>query len=174
MNRIRLSLKFWNLLIISLLLNGCGYHLVGTGSSLPSHLKTLSISVFTNSSSEPEIHRELTSNIIDSFITDGRLKVVRKGQSDMVMKGNLYYYDLKAVSFSSSDFASDYIVELGVDVEVIDKVNDKPYLKNKFKTKWDYKATSDIVDTESARLAALEEAYKELGNRLVSLLIDQF
>ncbi|MBT5549490.1 MAG: hypothetical protein HOJ79_03325 [Nitrospina sp.] len=174
MNRIRLSLKFWNLLIISLLLNGCGYHLVGTGSSLPPHLKSISIPVFSNSSSEPEIHRELTSNIIDSFISDGRLKVVRKGESDMVMKGTLYYYDLKAVSFSSSDFVSDYIVELGVDVEVIDKVNDKPYIKNKFKTKWDYKATSDIVDTESARLAALEEAYKELGNRLVSLLIDQF
>jgi hypothetical protein len=174
MNRIRLSLKFLNLLVISLLLNGCGYHLVGTGSSLPPHLKTLSIPVFSNSSSEPEIHRELTSNIIDSFISDGRLKVVRKGKSDMVMKGTLYYYDLKAVSFSSSDFVSDYIVELGVDVEVIDKIKDKAYIKNKFKTKWDYKATSDIVDTESARLAALEEAYKELGNRLVSLLIDQF
>jgi hypothetical protein len=174
MNRNGSLLKICVLLIISLLLNGCGYHLVGTGSSLPPHLKTLSIPVFSNSSSEPEIHRELTSNIIDSFITDGRLKIVRKGISNMVMEGNLYYYDLKAVSFSSNDFASDYIVELGVDVEVIDKVNDKLYIKNKFKTKWDYRATSDIVDTESARLAALEEAYKELGNRLVSLLIDQF
>jgi len=148
--------------------------LVGTGSSLPSHLKTLSIPVFTNSSSEPEIHRQLTSSIINSFITDGRLKIVRKGNSDMVMKGSLFYYDLRAVSFSSSDFASDYIVKLDVEVEVIDKVNDKPYIKNKFPIKWDYKATSDIVDTETARLTALEEAYKELGNRLVSLLIDQF
>jgi hypothetical protein len=174
MNRIRFSLIFCSLLAIALLLNGCGYHLVGTGSSLPPHLKTLSIPVFSNSSSEPEIHRELTSNIIDSFITDGRLKIVRKGDSDMVMKGTLYYYDLRAVSFSSSDFVSDYIVELGVDVVVIDKINDQPYIKNKFKTKWDYRATSDIVDTESARLAALEEAYQELGNRLVSLLIDQF
>ena len=53
-------------------------------------------------------------------------------------------------------------------------VNYYANFKNKFKTKWDYRATSDIIDTESARLAALEEAYKELGNRLVSLLIDQF
>jgi hypothetical protein len=174
MNHSKLSFKFWALLSFTILLNSCGYHLVGTGSSLPPHLKTLSIPVFNNISTEPEIHRELTSNIIDSFITDGRLKVIRKGNSDMVMRGTLYYYDLKAVSFSSSDFASDYIVELGVDVEVIDKINDKLYIKNKFKTKWDYRATSDIIDTESARLAALEEAYKELGNRLVSLLIDQF
>ena len=172
MSHPRLSFLF--LILLALLLNGCGYHLVGTGSSLPSHLKTLSIPEFSNSSSEPGIHRELTSNIIDSFITDGRVKIVRKGNSDMVMKGNLYYYDLKAASFSSNDFVSDYIVELGVEIEVIDKVNDKSYLKNKFKTKWDYKATSDIIDTESARLAALEEAYIVLGNRLVSLLIDQF
>ena len=174
MKQIWVPFKFWILLGFALLLNGCGYHLVGTGSSMPSHLKTLSIPLFTNSSSEPEIHRELTSSIINSFITDGRIKFVRKGNSDMVMKGSLFYYDLRAVSFSSSDFASDYIVKLGVEVEVIDKVNDKSYMKYKGTTKWDYKATSDIVDTESARLAALEEAYKELGNRLVSLLIDQF
>ena len=174
MKQVRLPFKFWILFGIALLLNGCGYHLVGTGSSLPSHLKTLFIPLFANSSSEPEIHRELTSAIINSFITDGRLKIVRKGNSDMVMKGSLFYYDLRAASFTSSDFASDYIVKLGVEVEVIDKVNDKLYIKNKFPIKWDYRATSDIVDTESARLAALEEAYKELGNRLVSLLIDQF
>ncbi len=168
----RIPFKFW--ILLALLLSGCGYHLVGTSSSLPPHLKTLFIPVFTNSSTEPEIHRELTSAIIDSYVTDGRLKVVRKGQADMVMKGNLFYYELEAVSFSSNDFALDYIVKLGVDIEVIDKVDNKPYLKRKFKTKWDYKASDDIVDTESARFTALGKAYNELGNRLVSLLIDQF
>ena len=61
-----------------------------------------------------------------------------------------------------------------MDVEVIDKVNNKPYLKQNLKTEWNYTATSDIVDTESARLVALEEAYRVLGNRLVSLLVNQF
>jgi outer membrane lipopolysaccharide assembly protein LptE/RlpB len=167
-----LSFKLW--LLFTLLLNGCGYHLIGTGSTLPEHLKTLSIPVFTNSSSQPEIHRELTSAIINSFITDGRVKVVRKGQSDMLMKGNLIHYELKTVSFSSNDFAANYIIELGVDVEVIDKVKNEPYLKQNLKTEWNYTASEDIVDTESARLAALDEAYRVLGNRLVSLLINQF
>lgn len=169
-----LPFKTWLLIGVALLLSGCGYHLVGTGSSLPPHLKTLSVNLFTNSSSEPEIHRELTSGVISSFISDGRLKVVRKGKADMVMTGDLFYYELTAVSFGSSDFASRYIVNLGVDVKVVDIKNDKPYMKQKFTTQWDYNSTSDIVDTESARLAALQQAYKELGNRLVSLLIDQF
>ncbi len=168
----KLSFIFW--LLLSLFLNGCGYHLIGTGSTLPDHLKTLSIPVFTNSSSQPEIHRELTSAIINAYITDGRVKVVRKGQADMVMIGNLVHYELKTVSFSSNDFASNYIVVLGVDVEVIDKVNNEPYLKQNLKTEWNYTASTDIVNTEAARLAALDEAYRVLGNRLVSLLINQF
>jgi outer membrane lipopolysaccharide assembly protein LptE/RlpB len=167
-----LSFKFW--LLISLLLSGCGYHLIGTGSTLPEHLKTLSIPVFTNSSSQPEIHRELTSAIIDAYITDGRVKIVRKGQADMLMTGNLSYYELKTVSFTSDNFATGYIVKLGVDVEVIDKVKDRPYLKQNLQTEWNYTASADIVDNESARLAALDEAYRVLGNRLVSLLVNQF
>jgi len=170
MKKLSLSL----LVLLALLLNGCGYHLIGTGSTLPEHLKTLSIPVFTNSSSQPEIHRELTSAIINSFITDGRVKVVREGKSDMVMQGNLIHYELKTVSFSSNDFADNYIVVLGVDVEVTDKVKNEPYLKQNLRTEWNYTATTDIVDTESARLAALEEAYRVLGNRLVSLLVNQF
>lgn len=168
----QVPLKFW--ILLTLLLNGCGYSLVGTGSSLPDHLKTISIPVFTNNSSQPEIHRELTSAIIDSFVTDGRVKVVPNNQSDMVMTGNLFHYELRTVAFSTGDLASGYIVELGVDVEVVDKMNNKPYLKQNFKTEWNYRANTDLVNTESARLAALNEAYQVLGNRLVSLLINQF
>jgi outer membrane lipopolysaccharide assembly protein LptE/RlpB len=168
----KLSLNLW--VLLTLLLNGCGYHLTGTGSTLPKHLKTLSIPVFTNSSFQPEIHRELTSAIINAFITDGRVKLVPKGQSDMVMKGNLIHYELKTVSFSANDFADDYIVVLGVDIEVTDKVKNEPYLKQNLRAEWNYTATSDIVNTESARLAALEEAYRVMGNRLVSLLVNQF
>jgi outer membrane lipopolysaccharide assembly protein LptE/RlpB len=174
MKRIPFNFNCWVLLGIALILNGCGYHLVGTGSSLPPHLKTLSIPVFTNSSSQPEIHRVLTTSVINSFITDGRVKIVQKGNADMVMLGQLFYYDLKAVSFGSDDFASDYIVTLGVEVEVIDKINNESYIKDKFTTTWNYKSTANIVDTTAAQLVALNEAYKELGNRLVNLLIDKF
>ena len=168
------KISFKLLIVFALLLNGCGYHLMGTSSTLPKHLKTIFISVFTNSSTQPEIHRQLTSAIINSFVTDGRVKVVQKTQADMVMTGDLFYYELKTVSFNSNNFATGYIVKLGINVEVVDKANNKPYLKQTLRTEWNYKATSDIVGTESARLAALEQAYLVLGNRLVSLLINQF
>lgn len=165
--------KIW-LFLFCLLFSSCGYHLVGTGNTLPPHLKTIAIPVFENSSSQPEIHRELTSIILRSFINDGRLKVAKKDEADLLMTGALTYYDTRTAAFGSDDLSSDIIIELGVDVEVTDQVKNKIFLKQKLKTQWDYNSTSDISDTETARLRALDDAYNELGTRLVSLVVDQF
>ena len=94
----------------------CGYHLVATGTNLPAHLKTISIPVFKNTSSQPEIHRELTSAILQSFISDGRLKVVKKEDADLVMNGTLSYYNKRAVSFNSQDLVADFIIEIEVNL----------------------------------------------------------
>ena len=168
------KLKKIGLFIFCLLISDCGYHLVGTGNTLPPHLKSIAIPVFKNSSSQPEIHRELTSIILRSFINDGRLKVAKKDEADLLMKGALTYYGKRTAAFSSDDLSSDIIIELGVNVEVVDQVKNKIFLKQKLKTQWDFNSTSDISDTETARLRALDDAYNELGTRLVSLIVDQF
>ncbi len=160
--------------IFYFLLSGCGYHLIGTGNSLPSHIKTIHIPVFENTSSQPEIHRELTSVVLQSFISDGRLKVAKKDKADLVLDATLSYYNLRNVAFSSQDLVSDIIIELEVDLKVTDQVKNKIFMEKKLKQQWDYKSTADIAGTERARLEALDLAYNDMGNRLVSLIIDQF
>ncbi|MEC7786206.1 MAG: LptE family protein, partial [Nitrospinota bacterium] len=141
----------WSLLfaISCSLFYGCGYHLVGTGKNLPVHLKSISIPVFKNTSSQPEIHRELTSAILQSFISDGRLKVTKKENADLVMDGTLSYYNKRAVSFNSQDLVADFIIEIEVELEVLDQVKNKIFLKEKLRNQWDYKSNSDIADTET-------------------------
>ena len=160
--------------ISCLLFSGCGYHLVGTGASLPSHLKTIFISVFKNTSSQPEIHRELTSAVLKSFISDGRLKLARKDNADLIMDATLNYYRLRNVSFGSQDLVSNIIIELGVQLKVTDQVKNKIFMEKQLQTQWDYKSTSDVATTERARLEAIALAFQDLGRRLVSLLVDQF
>ena len=156
------------------LFSGCGYHLVGTGNTLPPHLKTIYISVFKNTSSQPEIHRELTSAVLRSFISDGRLKVARKDNADLIMEATLNYYQLRNVSFGSQDLVSNIIIELGVQLKVTDQVKNKTFMERELKTQWDYKSTNDIATTEKARLKAIDLGFQDLGRRLVSLIVDQF
>ncbi|KMP10429.1 hypothetical protein UR09_06250 [Candidatus Nitromaritima sp. SCGC AAA799-A02] len=155
-------------------LAGCGYHLAGYGSALPPHIRTIAIPVFENSSSEPDIHREATSAVRQAFITDGRLKVVKSKRADLLLRATLTYYSLRAVAFSGDDSAEQYIVQLGVHVEALDRVKRKVFLEQDFTTQWDYKASADVIDSESARFAALDQAYDDLADRLVSIIIEQF
>jgi outer membrane lipopolysaccharide assembly protein LptE/RlpB len=170
----RLQSKTLGLLIGLLLISACGYRLSGTGTTLPKHLKTVAIPVFENTSSEPDIHRNLTNVIRQSFINDGRLKVVKRKDADLIMRGVLNSYALQAVSFNRNDVVLEYYVALGVAIDVKDMVKRKQFLKQNFTTKWDFRTTADVINTEAARQIALNDAYKELGNRLVSIVLDQF
>ncbi len=164
------------LLLISLLiLSGCGYRLAGTGSSLPPHLKTIAIPVLKNKSSEPTIHPRLTNTIRRAFLTDGRLKLVDDPKkADLVLKGILNFYDLRAVTFDANDRAIEYWVYLGIEVDVKDRVKNKTFQRENLRTRWDYRPSANVVNAESNRQEALDEAFRDISIRLVSLIIDQF
>ena len=161
-------------LVVALLLSSCGYHLAGYGSTLPPHIRAISIPVFKNSSSEPNIQRDATDAIRRAFISDGRLKVTNPSKADLLMRGTLTNYQLRGVSFSSEDSAEEYIVRLGIQVEAYDRIKKRIIFSQKFTTQWDYRSTSSVVDSESEKYTALKEAYDDLADRLVSITIEQF
>ena len=161
-------------LVVVLLLSSCGYHLAGYGTKLPPHLRAISIPVFKNSSSEPNIQRDVTDAVRRAFISDGRLKVVDTRKADLLIRGTLTDYHLRAVATTSEDSAEEYVVRLGVQVEAYDRIKKKIIFNQKFPTQWDYRATSSVVDSDLAKYRALKEAYADLADRLVSITIERF
>ena len=161
-------------LVVVLVSSSCGYHLAGYGSTLPSHIRAISIPVFKNSSSEPNIQKDATDAIRRAFISDGRLKVTDTSKADLLMRGILTNYQLRAVSISSEGSAEEYVVRLGVQVELYDRMKKKIIFNQKFTAQWDYRSTSSVVDSESEKYTALKEAYDDLADRLVSITIEQF
>ncbi|MCF8721763.1 LPS assembly lipoprotein LptE [Nitrospina gracilis] len=165
----------FSLLLFSLL-TACGYQLAGTGAAqLPPHLKTIAIPVFDNVSQEPTINRSLTERVRQSFLRDGRLKLVTdSANADLVLNGKLTGYSIRAVAFDDRDVVTEYWVYIDLDVVVKDQVKNRTHLKQTLKTRWDYRPSINVVDAEASRQEAFLQAYRLLGNRLVSLIIDQF
>jgi hypothetical protein len=89
-----LAIGCW-LLAVSLI--GCGYT---TGSLLPANIKTIYVPIFKNSISadslayqyHPGIEADITSEVIDRFLFDGRLKVVKKENADLILNGEVIDY----------------------------------------------------------------------------------
>ena len=166
----------WFVLLLPLILWGCGYQMAGRGATqLPPHLRTIAIPVFENTSQEPTIQRPFTETLRRSFITDGRLRLINnKGSADLVMTGTLTKYWIRAVAFNRLDVAIEYWVYLEADVLVKDQVKKKTYLKQKLKTRWDYRPDNSVIDSEIARQEALIQTYRVMSLRLVSLVNDKF
>ena len=161
-------------LVVVFLFSSCGYHLSGYGSSLPPNIRTISIPVFKNSSSEPNIQREVTEAVRRAFTSDGRLKVADAKKADWIMRGTLTDYQLRAVAFNSEDSAEEYIVRLGVQITAYNRIKKKIIFEQKFTTQWNYRATSSVVGSQLEKFSALREAYDDLADRLVSITIEQF
>jgi len=166
----------WLALAVGLTLWGCGYQMAGRSTSqLPPHLKTIAIPVFENRSAEPTLQRQFTEALRRAFITDGRLRLVNdQNGADLVMTGTLTNYWIRAVAFNANDVAIEYWVYIEAQVKVMDRVNNRTYLKQKLKTRWDYRADDSVVSSEASRQEALVQTYRELSQRLVSLVIDKF
>jgi len=166
----------WLGLLLSLTLWGCSYQMAGHGSSqLPPHLRTIAIPVFENTSNEPTIQRPFTEALRRAFITDGRLRLVNnKNGADLVVTGTLTNYRIRAVAFNDFDVAIEYWVYLEANVHVKDQVKQETYLKQALKTRWDYQADDSVTSSEASRQEALTQAYRVLGQRLVSLVNDKF
>lgn len=168
------KIKCMTLVFVMLLTQGCGYHLAGTGKNPYKHLHTISIPVLDNTSDEPLIQRDLTESIRAAFLTDGRLQLADEKNGDLILKGAITNYWVRAVAFNNEDIATEYVVVISVNILVKDTVKNKTHLKEKFRTRWDYRSSGEIVSSEAQRQEALNEAYRELATRIVSLVIDKF
>jgi hypothetical protein len=160
-------------LMLILLVSSCGYNLVGRGSFLPKDIETITIPLFQNATSEPNIEIEVTNQLRQRFITDGRLKVVEKA-GQIRLDGKIMSYNLLPVAYDEKNNVSEYWVQMDFLVVLHDRVRNEELINQSFSTKWHYKVSSAITDSESQRRDAIREASIDSAGTIVSLVIEGF
>lgn len=104
---------------------GCIYSF--TGSTLPAHLKTVEVPLFSNQSLEPNVADEITQELGKELLGNNLLKVVQKN-GDAEISGTITSYVNSPYTYGASDTrqvnVSQYVVRITVDVEFLDKKKD--------------------------------------------------
>ncbi|MCU0608793.1 MAG: LPS assembly lipoprotein LptE [Chitinispirillaceae bacterium] len=111
-------------LLLTLVLSvffGCIYSF--TGSSLPAHLKSVEIPLFSNQSMEPTIADEITQSISREIVSGNLLKVVERNGS-AIISGTVTAYANTPYTFGASTTrqidVQQYVVRITVDVDFKD------------------------------------------------------
>ena len=170
MNRIRtLGVLLFGLALLS----ACGYNLVGRGTFLPKEIKTISIPIFQNTTPEPNLENDVSNQIRQKFITDGRLKVV-EDSGQLLLTGKIISYNLQPVAYDANNNVSEYLILMDFHVVLTNRAKNEQMLDQTFNTKWHYKVSTEITDSESQRRDAIREASIDAAERMVSLVIEGF
>lgn len=83
---------------------GCGYGLVGSGSSVfPPEIQSLAIRPFENRTQRPEIEQRVTEEVAREFAKRGRQKIVKDpSTADAVMDGAIVNWNTLPVEFNDA------------------------------------------------------------------------
>ncbi|NQU74674.1 MAG: LptE family protein [Candidatus Omnitrophica bacterium] len=175
-------LSFSAFLLLFSVLSGCGYT---TKSLLPSYVKTVYVESFKNSIDltaevsnkkpyklyEPGLENKVTRAIVDQFIFDGTLKVVKDlDEADSVLSGELREYIKAPIRYDDNNDVIEFRVNVGVSARFVDKRKNKTIWEaNSFSGDSDQRTQGTLKKSEDT---ARGEAVRDLARRIVEKTIE--
>ncbi len=161
-------------LIVALVLGGCGYS-IGLGGNLPSHIKTVAVPIFTNSTQQPAVENVITSAVVNAFVTSGRLRVVPASQADSILEGDIVGYHLDSIAFNPQINVTEYRLRVRVNIRFRDVRENSTLWKQDGLEEWaDFRVQGQVSDTLAREDVAARQAAIDIGRRIVASAIDRF
>ena len=137
-------------LLAVLLLAACGYHLAGTGTTVPEGARTIRIERFTNHTREAGLDVHLHRAVEDEFRRQGTLRVVTEGDADVVLSGSIRRFTSLPVAFSATDEAVQYQGIMQVSLRLTERESGHVLFENKLlQESQDFGAVSGVVISSS-------------------------
>jgi outer membrane lipopolysaccharide assembly protein LptE/RlpB len=163
------------ILVIALALGvagGCGYTLQG---NLPDHLKTVSVPVFKNQTTEPGAENTITAAVINAFTTNGRLKVVSVDRADCILDGEVTGYQVQSLTYDSKLNLRSYRLTVTMNVRFRDlRRTELIWQQDALVENVTFDVAGQVSDTISREEGAVKQAALEIGRKIVNRAVDRF
>ena len=159
-------------LAAALLAPGCGYTVGGT---LPSHIKTIAVPIFHNSTREPAVEGFITRAVVEAFSTNGRLRVVGSSQADAILEGDITGYSVSSIAFDQDANIRLYRLTVTVNLRMRDLRQSKVlFQQNHVQEQADFRVIGQVSQTISREETALRSAATDIGRAIVALAVTRF
>jgi hypothetical protein len=171
--RIALSLA----ILVGIACAGCGYHVAGRASRLPSDWSSIAIPAFKNDTTRYRLEQRLTEAVIREFIERTKYRVVQNVESaDGVLHGEVLSIETSPVIFNSTTGEVELmVVTIHTKVLLVDNKTSKSMYKNDDMVFRDeYQISSDVQSFFDEQSPALGRMAKDFASKLVSNVVENF
>jgi outer membrane lipopolysaccharide assembly protein LptE/RlpB len=159
-------------LALAVAAGGCGYTLQG---NLPDHLKTVTVPVFKNRTTEPGAENTITAAVINAFTTNGRLKVVSADRADCILDGEVTGYQVQSLTYDSKLNLRSYRLTVTMNVRFRDlRRTELIWQQDALVENVTFDVAGQVADTISREEGAVKQAALEIGRKIVNRAVDRF
>jgi outer membrane lipopolysaccharide assembly protein LptE/RlpB len=168
--------KLLLLIVVLFTFSGCGYHLAGTGSSLPTHIKTIGVPIFVNNTQGYEVEQKITADVINVLIQRGRYDVKPETEGmDATLKGTISSVSLVPITFNSDGRAREYNVIIYAKVIFTDEIEKKVIFQNPaFLFRGKYEIDENEVQFFDRQSQAIDDIAQDFAESVVSAILEGF
>lgn len=154
---------------------GCGYRLRGTGSSLPSGIRTISVPMFKNQTTRFELDVKLTRAVINEFVARGKVALsADPAAADAVLEGEITGFIASPIGFSAGNQADSYNVTVTAKVTLKAKTSAEPLFANPsfvYQQEYDVPSGQSFEDVQTE---AIDKIAEKFARSLVVSILEGF
>ncbi|MDY0190335.1 MAG: LptE family protein [Desulfuromonas sp.] len=162
-------------LLLVLVASGCGYHLPGSGTSLPEDINTLCIEPFANKTTEPFIETQLTNEVRDQFARRQTMQVVSSdAQADAILSGNVTSYRSNSITYDQNDDITEYRVTMVVEAKLVRSVDSEVIWQGTVQWQEEFYANDDRAEQDYSESEAQETLTRRLAQEVYNRITDDF
>ena len=165
-------------LLLVLELASCGYHLVGTTTSLPEGIETLHVETFVNQTKWVDMDQRLLEALTLEWVRRRRLRLVdTAAAADVVLSGTIQRLVVVPVSYDDRGRANEYQMSLQAMVQLKDIRGDEPVVlwENKaFSRRTSYTVDPVAVNYFDRQNVAMDELSRDFSSALVTAVLEGF
>jgi hypothetical protein len=161
----------WFVILLLLLLSGCGYHPLG-GEPIGGTTRTLAVPLFTNRSTEVGLEAILANALIRTFAQTRAVKVTPyEDGADLVLDGKVQSVDNTSVAYSSVTQSTVRRVIVRVELTLKQQDNGKVLWKDTQILQEDYVVDPSYQAGEVTRAEGLRRAAVKMAERVLNKVL---
>jgi outer membrane lipopolysaccharide assembly protein LptE/RlpB len=164
------------IIVVTALLSGCGYTLVGRGSTLPAGLKVIRFETLANETSRVGVEQRVSREVARELATRGRFEVRADSRgADAELSGAVTQFDLYPVAFDDAGRAKEYQVAVTARVALKTLPDEKVLWENPAYTfRENYTLPASAASYADRENEAIDRVAERFAASLVSSVLEGF
>jgi outer membrane lipopolysaccharide assembly protein LptE/RlpB len=164
------------LLASTLLLTGCGYHVVGSSAHLPPGVHTIAVPVFTTRAQAFHTEFAFTQAVIRELNTRTTFQVLNKeGDADATLRGVILTQSASPLTYdSSSGQTSSYLITITARVTLTDRAGRVLYRNDSLPFREQYQSTQDVTSFIQEDSPAVQRIARNFAQAIGAAILESF